>query len=117
MICTNYFFFRISCILDVSPGFAASDYGSDCDGIGAPYITTEELCRKATYALLSSKWDVEAKYMSSVPKGCVGWKTHVGNLVKFNLANDDVSRHPNYRSFCIKGMHYITLYLIFGGFI
>ena len=102
----------ILCITVVSEEFVASDYGSDCDHIGAQYITNEETCKNAAGALQlawHSHFENFPIGQENMPKGCValgdGWKPYYSNNgVFFNLVQTG-SRKDSAKSLCEKGKH------------
>ena len=106
------------CITVVSDEFVASDYGRDCDHIGAQYITNVETCKNAAGALqLAWHSDLEDFPLGweDMPKGCValgdGYQPYYSNNgVFFNLVETG-SRKDSVKSLCEKGKHYFPLQL------
>ena len=83
-----------------------SHYGSNCDVIGAPYILSENHCKKAAEALqlqwkLWTNWNVH-------PRGC--YETNSGNVF-FNRIEDGRTNNET-RNICKKSIHVISLFLI-----
>ena len=104
----------IPCITVVPEEFVASDYGSDCDRIGAQYITSEETCKMAAGAfqlVWHSYYGTDGR--TDMPKGCVAlgdrWKPYYSNNGVFFNSVQTGSRRDSVKSLCEKGKHYFPL--------
>ena len=108
----------ILCITVVSDEFVASDYGRDCDHIGAQFITNEETCKNAAGALQLA-WHSHLEDFplgwEDMPKGCVALGDiyqpyYSNNGVFFNLVQTG-STKDSAKSLCEKSKHDCPLQL------
>ena len=83
-----------------------SDYGSNCDVIGVPYILSEDDCKMAAEAL-QLPWNLWTNW-NQHPRGC--YETNSGNVF-FNRIEDGRTNNES-RNICRTSIYVISFYLI-----